>query len=137
MIMSRTTSCGAAVQRQTGNTRKTALWAKSQSDTVLAQTILSDSRGHHFFTPDSWNALLKIKTKSYESGLQPTKGVFYLVTMFQAFPLFNFLIRYGQICIIQHKMNNILSPSTASNEEVRSVTFINLCNMKIALQLAL
>lgn len=34
------------------------------------------------FSPDSWNPLLKIKTKSYESGLQPTKGVFYLVTMF-------------------------------------------------------
>lgn len=37
MIMSRTTSCGATLQRQTGNTRKTALWAKRQSDTVLAQ----------------------------------------------------------------------------------------------------
>lgn len=37
MIMSRTTSCGAAVQRQTGNTRKTALWAEGQSYKVLAQ----------------------------------------------------------------------------------------------------
>lgn len=57
-IMSRTASCGVAVQRQTGNTRKAALWAKSQSYKVLPRTVLSDSRGHHLSTPDSWNSLL-------------------------------------------------------------------------------
>lgn len=33
---------------------------------------------------------LKCKAKPYESGLQPTKGVFYLGTMFQAFSLLIF-----------------------------------------------
>lgn len=60
MIMSGTTPCGEQSKDRQEILGKLPAGQKARATKCWPQTILSDSRDHHFPTPDSWTSLLKM-----------------------------------------------------------------------------